>query len=182
MLIQVVWAELVELHRGVTFSVAVACAIYFVALEYLAVAGHDPYRYSDYIMRDDFFRTEEGRHTFFVFEAVGMKLSSCIVVCLEMYVFVTRVHKAKAREQAHQAALAEVHAEGPSWIHKQSAIRNPHNPTLRFCFSPARDRSFARSVVFHPSPGAARAERDKAAARAQVERDAQAYFFHEPVS
>ena len=42
----------------------------------------------------------------------------------------------------------------------------------------------ARSLgfYFHPSPGAARAERDKAAARAQVERDAQAYFFHEPVS
>ncbi len=32
---------------------------------------------------------------------------------------------------------------------------------------------------FWVSAGAARAERDKAAARAQVERDAQAYFFHE---
>ena len=98
MLIQVVWAALDELHRGLVASITIAVSIYFLTLGYLESAGYDPFFASDYITREDY--TLKAPTTYFFMETVGAKLWGCCAICVLMLVFARRQREMSARRDA----------------------------------------------------------------------------------
>ena len=108
-LVQLLWAELVELDRGVIIAVAVASSVGFVTLSYLELAGYDPYFATDYITREDYAAEElHGPMVYFVFETLCTNLFCGCMIGAELHAYKRRVQALQLDRERRIAAAARL--------------------------------------------------------------------------